>query len=74
MRKLTAAAAAVLLAAATAFAEGAAKEICWSYFDGKDAGVSEAAALKCCREAAEQGDARSQYLLGCRLEGGKGSG
>ena len=74
MRKLIlAAAAAVAFAASPAFADGTAEDICYGLFEVNEAERNYPEALRHCREAASQGKARAQYLLGYMLENGKGT-
>ena len=74
MRKLIlAAAAAAAFAAVPSFAGDTAEETCYRYFDGNGAEPDYTEALSHCREAAEQGKARAQYLLGQMIESGKGT-
>lgn len=71
--KTVAAAAAASFAAVPSFAGDTAEDTCYGYFDGNNAEQHYPEALKYCREAAEQGKARAQYLLGYMLENGKGT-
>ena len=74
MRKLVlAAAAAAVLACGPSFAGDTAEDACYRHFDVNDEGQDFPEALKQCREAAEQGNSRAQYLLGYMLENGKGT-
>lgn len=74
MRKLIlAAAAAVAFAASPAVAGGTAEDICYGHFEVDEAERNYPEALRHCREAASQGKARAQYLLGYMLENGKGT-
>ena len=73
IKLILAAAAAAAFAAVPSFAGDTAEETCYRYFDGNGAGPDYTEALSHCREAAEQGKARAQYLLGQMIENGKGT-
>lgn len=70
---ILAAAAAAALAFAPAFAGDTAEDICYRHFEVNEAEQNYPEALKHCREAAKEGRARAQYLLGYMIENGKGT-
>ena len=70
---IPAAAVAAALAFAPAFAGDTAEDICYRHFEADEAEQNYPEALKRCREAAKEGRARAQYLLGYMLENGKGT-